>query len=163
MDFIWISKVLIIICLYFILNKVYKSVDWNSSKMTYKPLDILLYLAFGISAFSALIAFTVLIIVIFPSIFNYLDTREYWEQIIILLGFIAFYFFFKIKMDDINDKKQKRESLINSQNYRIRELEDKIKKDNNETSKTNLQMSRSEKLRLIAFRNVMERKKNTEK
>ncbi|WP_157972887.1 hypothetical protein [Aureibaculum luteum] len=166
-DFILISKVLILMGLYFILSKIYKNFDFNSSAPIdflnfKKPIQILVLIVACISAFSIFMSFVVSVfLVIAPGFYNYLETRPYWDQIIILFGFIAFYFVSKMRMDEISEKKQKQKELITSQKSRINQLENDLRTTiNTLEEKTLPKLTENERARIIAFRNTMERRKD---
>ena len=105
MDNIWISKVLITITIYYLLYLSYKKIGWNlKGNFDIKnPSFIIIPLIMLVCVIPSIIVLYVLIVVvIFGGTFNYLDTRPYWEQIVLIIGFVSLYFYVRIKLDELN-------------------------------------------------------------
>lgn len=144
MDYIFISKIAILIGLFFLTRYFYKVNDWNK-KGTSKKEDYLMYLIVLIILAPIGLAFGTfmhLIMDIIPNgIINLIDSKSYLMQIIIMFGFIIFYFGFliwrdgkrekKIKegkdRDDLIDKIRDLQILVSIKENEIEELKNKLK------------------------------------
>ena len=124
MDTIWISKVLITILLYFLLNIAYRKLDWHARKLNTRDSIIMAIIIFISSVPIIATIFVFAYIIILEKTFEYIDSRLYWEQIFLLYGFIALFFAIRIKFDEI---KKAHENQINKQCEIINELHKEIK------------------------------------
>ncbi len=124
MDYIFISKVVIIISLYFLTNYLYKRIDWHARGKKIRFLEYLAIIISAISLFIAVIGFG--FIVIFEGSLKFLDSKSYWEQVILSFGLIVFYFGLKIYYDEALFNEAKKNSIIESQKKTILELKRRI-------------------------------------
>lgn len=128
MDFIFISKVIIIIALYFLTNFAYRKIKWNESTANKKEI-ILVYAIVIITIIPLSFAVIGLGFIIIPNgLFNYLEQETYVEQIIIVFGFIIIFFTIRIMWDKKEKEKKKNQELISNQANEIRYLETELKK-----------------------------------
>ena len=63
---------------------------------------------------------------IFFGTLDFLSTRNYWEQILLIFGFIILFFAIRIELNGIAFRKDKKEQIINEQSRTIRILEEEI-------------------------------------
>lgn len=146
MDLVFISKILIIIALYLLSKYIYKKTEWHKrgqmeweSPLTKKinkflinvfntGLDDLLGFIFalfwGLPLF--IICFVLGFIVLFEGTLKLLDSRNYWEQILIYFGFISLYFAIRIYLDGEKLKKIEKDSLIEIHKKIIIDLREKL-------------------------------------
>jgi len=146
MDMVFISKVSIIVVLYFLTDYVYKKTEWHTNrpgnferpiaqtlnnfliKVFKKNLDdvlIFIYVIFwGLPLFLSVVLLG--FIIVFQGTLKFLDSRNYWEQIVICFGFIALYFSIRIYLDGEKIKNRQKDSLIETQRKAIIELQEKI-------------------------------------
>jgi hypothetical protein len=147
MDIAFVSKVSILIALYLLTNYIYNKTDWHTSglrdwqrpytkkinnflnKTFHKSLDdllIFIYVIFwGLPSFLSLVLLGY--IILFEGTLKFLDSRNYWEQIIICFGFIALYFVIRVYLDEEKIKKSQKDLIIDKQRKTIIELEQKIR------------------------------------
>lgn len=130
MDYEFVSKVILLICLYFLANYFYKSIEWHSSSKDEKK-DFQFFMRyFFISIFGVAFLYGIVVfgfIILFQGSLEYLETRSYLEQIAISLAAIVIYFRFQINLDGRKIKEKEKGLLMEEQKKMIRELERKIK------------------------------------
>jgi hypothetical protein len=140
MDYIFISKVLIIFFFYILINYIYKNTDWNfrgkkeiwtnpkaqkfhdKLKRNFKIglNDFLIWssVPFGIAAF-----FSIVVILFWTiQIFNFILEKSYIEQVIFYVGIIGIYFGLKIKSESKKFDKEQKDELIKKYKNEIWEL-----------------------------------------
>lgn len=130
MDYEFVSKVILVICLYFLANYFYKSIEWHSSSKDEKK-DFQFFMRyFFISIFGVAFLYGIVVfglIILFQGSLEYLETRSYLEQIAMSLAAIVIYFSFQINLDGRKIKEKEKGLLMEEQRKMIRELERKIK------------------------------------
>lgn len=146
MDTVFVSKVSIIAVLYFLTRYVYHQTEWHVrgkrnwtkpiakrfnnflNKIFQKDLsDFLIFIYAVFWGIPLLISLVVLgYIILFEGTLKFLDSRNYWEQILICFGFIALYFSIRIYLDGEQVKKLQKDAIIAAQRKTIAELELKI-------------------------------------
>jgi len=130
MDYEFTSKVILVICLYFLTNYFYKSIEWHSpSKDDKKDFQFFMRYLF-ISIFGVAFLYGIVVfgfIILFQGSLEYLETRNYLEQIAISFAAIVIYFNFQINLDYRKIKETEKRLLIEEQKKMIQELERKIK------------------------------------
>ncbi|WP_123923500.1 hypothetical protein [Flavobacterium tructae] len=128
MDYEFISKVVLIIGIYFFVNYFYKKTDWHSSskneKKKFQYYFNYIFIFFFITFLYIFIAFV--FIVFLKESLHYLATRSYWEQIFLVLGVIVSYFYYLIISDSRKLKDNEKSSIIKEQKKLIYQLEEKI-------------------------------------
>ncbi|MFD1603121.1 hypothetical protein ACFSJW_06525 [Flavobacterium artemisiae] len=129
MDYEFISKIGLIIGLYFFVNYFYKKIDWHSStkneqKNLYYYIKYILILFFGFTLFCSLLIFS---IIFFKESLYFFENRNYWEQIGLSLGLIVSYFYYLIVKDGKKNKENEKLSIIKKQKNKINQLEKRIK------------------------------------
>jgi Na+-transporting methylmalonyl-CoA/oxaloacetate decarboxylase gamma subunit len=136
MDFIYISKVLIIIALYFMSDFAFRYSKCNKP-INSKKNNIFLYIIVIITLIPLSSAVIIIGFIIIPNgIINYLHENSYAEQIILVFGLILIYFIMRIISDDREKKKAKNQELISNQAKEIRYLETELKKYTNNKSQS---------------------------
>jgi hypothetical protein len=146
MDIIFISKLLIIVALCYLTNYIYVETDWYTrgkktwSNPTANKLDKFLNTYFNKSLDDILIfvyvifwglpflysAIAVGFIILFEGTLRFLDSRSYWEQIILFYGLIADFFAIQIYLNGRKLKLNEKDLIIDSQRKKIAALERKI-------------------------------------
>lgn len=147
MDIVFISELLIIVALFYLTNYLYKIVDWHArgqkawTNETAKNIDKFLIRNFKTSLETVLIftssiiwglplVFSAIVlgfIILFQGFFEFLDTKGYWEQILICFGVISLIFSIRIYLDGERKKTTEKDGIIEDQRRKIYELEMKIK------------------------------------
>jgi hypothetical protein len=153
MDIVFISKLLIIGALYYLTNCIYKKVDWHSrgqkvwTTKTVKNIDKFLTSNFNTTLETVLIFMWVVIyglplmysviglgfVILFQGFFELLDTKGYWEQVLICFGVISLMFSIRVYLDGERKKILEKDGIIEYQRKRIYELETQIKVGNSLT------------------------------
>jgi hypothetical protein len=147
MDIVIISKLLIIALLFYLTNYIYKKIDWHTHGQkvwvnnTAKNIDKFLSNNFNTTLEAALIFMLVIVwgsplmysafglgfVILFQRFFELLETKDYWEQVLICFGFISFIFSIRIYLDGERAKVSEKDSTIEYQRKKIYDLETKIK------------------------------------
>ncbi|GGK41937.1 MULTISPECIES: hypothetical protein [Flavobacteriaceae] len=155
---IFISKVILIIVFFIFSNYVYEKSNWN-----FKKISTLQYIYAAIVA----IPFGLTLMYLFyNNVFvtlEFLDTRNYWEQIVLIFGFITLFFSYRIYLQDLKFDKEKKENTIEGQSIEIQLLKKYLETIENDKKIELERMSENERARIQAFKNVQERKELTQK
>ena len=128
MDYIFISKTLIIFILYLFTHYIYKKIDWHTKERDNKWNKMQTYLCaifFGIPMILALIAFG--LVVFFQKSLEFLASKENYEQVILIFGIIVFYFSTKIYLESKHKLIEEKNLKIQDQMKIIFELKEIIK------------------------------------
>lgn len=143
---VFFSKIFIIAGLFYLTNYAYKKVDWHTrgqrawTSTTAKKIDKFMTTNFNTTFESFLIFVSIIVwglplmysafglgfVVLFQGFLELLDTRGYWEQILICFGVISLIFSIKIYLDGEKKKVSKKDSIIEYQRKKIYDLETKI-------------------------------------
>lgn len=121
-------KITIIVVLYFLTNYTYKKIDWHSKQPENKLQKLISYLSiifFGLPMFYSFVVFV--FVVFFQELIEYIESRNNFEQVILVFGLIVFYFFLKIYLEKERNKIKEKDNIIESQKNEIRELNTKIR------------------------------------
>ncbi|CAM3483171.1 hypothetical protein [Aequorivita lipolytica] len=121
MNYILISKVILLSLIFLTLNWLFKKINWqkssgNNEKFFLKSLPLVL-------VSPILLGLSVLFFFIFlEGAFDFLSKQNYIEQILILTGFFVIYFIIKIRVDGLLIKRKEKEKLITDQSNQIAKL-----------------------------------------
>lgn len=146
MDIVFISKVLIITALFLLTLYLYVKIEWQKSgkkewkRPLAKKINNILINVFNKDLTDFLVVITVIIwgiplmysfiflviIVLFEGTLNLIDSKNYWEQILICFGFINLFFAIRIYLDGEKIKKIDKDLLIEIQRKTIVDLERKL-------------------------------------
>lgn len=147
MDTVFISKLLIIGALLYLTNYIYKKVDWHLrgqkvwTNETVKNIDRFLISNFNTTLETVLIFMSAIVwglplmysaiglgfAILFQRFLELLDTKGYWEQILICFGIISLIFSIRIYLDGERKKSSEKDRIIEYQRKKIYDLETKIK------------------------------------
>lgn len=147
MDLISLSKVAIVLLLFFIVNRIYKKVDWNSrgstkwhnkyavkldrffrEKMETRLDDVLISISVAISIIPIGLVGFGMPIYAFGKCIEFVSNEGYFSQIVFSFGFILVFYLIRIVFDVNKQEKVDMQKRIEEQKSRIFILEDDIKR-----------------------------------
>ncbi|MDN3722752.1 hypothetical protein QRD02_00030 [Aequorivita sp. SDUM287046] len=123
MDYILISKAIVLIIIFLIIKTGYNKINWDKKSLgnSEKFLIILFVLILTIPLLFGLM---VLVFFIFlKGTFDFLSNQNYLEQIVIITGFFVIYFLIVHKIEKILIEKKEKEQKILEQSNHISRLE----------------------------------------
>jgi uncharacterized membrane protein len=135
-------------------NYVYEKSNWSSKKIS--------TLQYIYAAIIAIPFGLTLMYLFYNNVFvtlEFLDTRNYWEQIILIFGFITFFYVFRIYLLESKFDKERKQKVIDEQSNTIRQLKELIetfKKDEKKTPK----LTRSERILALTMKKRVEDNNN---